>query len=140
MSFISLATLARFAHAFGREGKDFGTLNVLSSPHPVPAELQLTGQLREFYAHAGFDKLTIGGAFHLMVATLAGLPEAQVGWRWVQDRRSGKVTEDPTWNKDWLVFCDRNGDALFADLSQEESPISGSRGTTTHWLARWNPS
>ena len=117
--------IARFASTVGRDGKDTTDAQVVPVPLPPPADLPLTGELATFYAELGFDKLVVGGEFFFKLIASARLKSAQVGWRWTSNSLTHDLLENPKWNESWVVFGDRNGDALMAKTTQRNCPVFG---------------
>jgi len=119
-------TLKQFALTFGRNGFDIGSIEI--DPNPIEIdEPQLEGELKEFYSLSKFNELIIGGAFFLEICSLEELSEAQIGWRFNINPKNGNITEDTKyWNKNWVVFGDRNGDAIFCKQDIEKNPVYGS--------------
>lgn len=120
-----IEAITRFASTVGRNGKDTTDVQVVPTPIPPPDDLSLTGELAVFYARLGFEKLTIGGEFFLKIVASSRLKNAQTGWRWISKAPSQELLENPKWDKNWVVFGDRNGDALIAKTSQSNCPVFG---------------
>jgi len=64
----------------------------------------------------------------LKLFPLDWLEAAQQGWRWIHDTQ-GSVTENPVWNKHWIVIADRNGDAIVVDSSTAGGAVTGHIGS-----------
>ncbi len=123
---ISLDTaLADFATAFAAGSDNFGAVE-FRSPEPVVEPIPLGPILRHYYARLRLiDKPMVAGALHLGLFTLDQLETAQHGWRWVRDK-GGPVTDNPTWNKHWIIIADRHGDAICVDDSTLDGVVWGS--------------
>lgn len=118
--------IQRFVNEFNQEERNFGKLTVRSEKKDVQEELLPEGELKTFYTIVDFDKLTVGNTFFLDVAALADLPRYQEGWRWDYDTDPTGKEDTEDWNPMWLVFGDRNGDALFAKVGNEITPVFAS--------------
>jgi len=57
--------------------------------------------------------------------SLGRLSESQKGWRWISNSDKNLVEDNENWNENWLVFGDRNGDALFVKTDNPLSPVFG---------------
>lgn len=62
---------------------------------------------------------------------LQQLEEALIGWRWIDAQHN----EDPSWDADYIIFAERNGDVLFCDFSLDECPVYGSIQKVNYKLA-----
>lgn len=114
-----------FASAVARFEKKFGTIALRSSV-AIDLPFQLGDALSEFYSRLGLrDKPAIGGSLHIMLFPLEQLASAQEGWRWISSR-DGSRSEDMNWPANWVVFADRNGDAIVADVASSGAAIQGS--------------
>lgn len=126
--------LKQFALTFGRDGIDIGNIKVEASSIEI-SEPELNGELKEFYSLLNFEELTIGGEQFLEIFPLGKLQEAQNGWMYVTDSKTGGISEDTVnWNKDWIVFGDRNGDAIFCKQDTANNPVYGSIQKTRNLL------
>jgi hypothetical protein len=114
-----------FATAFAAGSDNFGTVE-FRSPQPIVEPFPLGAILKGYYARLRLEnKPQVAGAMQLRLWTLDELETAQHGWRWVRDK-SGPATDNPNWNKHWIVIADRNGDAIFVDDSAPDGVVSGS--------------
>ncbi|TXI13128.1 MAG: hypothetical protein E6Q66_10530 [Pedobacter sp.] len=119
-------TLKQFALSFGREGVDNGNIKIKAHPITI-SEPQLKTELKEFYSLSNFDELIIGGELFMEIFPIEKLSKAQDGWRFITNPRDKSISEDTDhWNKDWIVFGDRNGDAIFCKQDINNAPVYGS--------------
>jgi len=111
----------KFAATFGRGGVDEGALGYAGS-----AISKERDALEEFYQVLEFEGfISVVGLFSLDIIGLRELAGAQEGWGLVM--RDGELRPDTVnWNENWVVFGDRNGDALFYDKS--DGSVHGSVG------------
>jgi len=101
--------LKKFKDTFGRKGADIGDLNFNENS-------KKSNQLDLFYETLLFDKiLTIGGEFFINFIPYSSLAKAQEGWYNIQTRDNNWITDDKQWNKDWVVFANRNDDAIYCN-------------------------
>jgi len=102
--------LERFVEVFGREDYDIGKVT-------LSGEDAETDSLDSLYKILNFEKplVTVGELF-LTIEPQFNLEKAQLGWYKIKHEESW-VSDDKLWNKDWIVFGDRNGDAIFYDKS-----------------------
>lgn len=128
-----LDAITRFLEVFNQEEKNFGALHLLDSEQVVPDKLLPVGQLQTFYAQVEFDELIVGSTFFLEIAALADLPRYQEGWRWVYDADPAGREDTEHWQPSWLVFGDKDGDALFTKLLDTKSPVFGSLQKTEEY-------
>lgn len=116
--------LLEFAGVFGREG-DLGGVEFQAGRRVAwPEALPSNGAVAAFYGELTFSTLIVNGVFFCQLHALEKLPRAQEGWRLVAGP-DGQLTPNPNWPPSWLVIGDRNGDAIIADVSQEDGPIYG---------------
>lgn len=118
-------TLKNFSSAFSKgklnHGKVYYREHIsISGPFPLgPA-------LHEYYSHLDMaDSPAVGGAMQLQLFELNRIESAQAGWRWIRDK-SGNTIENKNWQENWVIFADRNGDALFVDTQTEFGTVYGS--------------
>jgi hypothetical protein len=124
MSDLSQA-IETFASAVARFEKKFGTI-ALRSAASVDPPFPLGDALTAFYSRLELrDKPEIGGKMHIKLFPLEQLASAQEGWRWISSR-DGSRSEDASWPASWVVFADRNGDAIVADAVSPNAAIQGS--------------
>jgi len=117
--------IAMFATSVEHFEKKFG---VIAPREPVAIEspLALGDALGQFYSRLDLrDKPEIGGKMHIKIVPPSQLPAAQEGWRWITGR-DGQRTEDPAWPATWIVFADRNGDAIAVDTASPQGAVYGS--------------
>lgn len=120
--------LKNFAAAFAAGSNNFGDVQ-LRSPQPITEPIPLGPVLVDYYARLElFDSPIVGGALQLQLWTLDDLETSQHGWRWIRDK-GGPVTDNPNWNKHWIVIGDRNGDAIFVDDSTDDGTVYGAIGS-----------
>lgn len=109
-----LAAITAFLGEFNQDEHNFGAPKLLPQLRAIPTETLPTSQLQTFYASVEFEQLIIGRAFFLEIASFAKLARYQEGWGWVYDADHPAGRPDTEyWQLNWLVFGDRNGDALF---------------------------
>jgi hypothetical protein len=70
----------------------------------------------------------VGGRLLLKLFPLDWLEAAQHGWRCIRSK-GGPCTENPIWNKHWIVIADRNGDALVVNDSTASGIVTGHIGS-----------
>jgi hypothetical protein len=114
--------VARFAEEFNNEEKNFGTIVIRSEERAVLDYFLIDSELREFYAKAEFDELIIGNNFFLEIAALNQIARFQEGWEGMDHIKLVSDKDD----KSWIVFGDRNGDAIFSKSEDVKSPVFGS--------------
>ncbi|MGB1216863.1 MAG: hypothetical protein ACPG5P_03260, partial [Saprospiraceae bacterium] len=99
--------LKEFSDLFGRDGIDIGNIefkNIKISNTP----------LEIFYEVLLFDNtLTVVGDFLIHITPLNMLNEKQKGWYLCKDKNNRWYEDNENWNKEWIVFGDRNGDAIY---------------------------
>jgi hypothetical protein len=117
--------LKKFADVFNDFEGNFGVIQ-FRAPVQLMEPLPLGSALREYYSRLLLDNNpSIGKKMHLILFTLDKLVGAQSGWRWGVDR-TGKQVEDANWKSSWIVFADRNGDAVFVDTETINGSVYGS--------------
>ncbi|MGW8391837.1 hypothetical protein [Pseudoduganella sp. HUAS MS19] len=120
--------LKNFADAFAAGAENIGTVEY-RAPQPIVEPIPLGAVLRDYYERLRFsDRPLVGGRLLLKLFPLDWLEAAQHGWRWVPSK-SGPLTENPVWNKHWIVIADRNGDALVVDDSTASGVVTGHIGS-----------
>lgn len=116
---------AAFATSVDHFEKKFGII-ALGEPVSVESPLVLGEALGKFYSRLDLrDKPGIGGKMHIKIFPPSQLPAAQEGWRWIVGR-DGQRIEDPGWPVTWIVFADRNGDAIVVDTASPRGAVYGS--------------
>ena len=126
--------LKNFADAFAAGSQSLGMLEY-RVPQPFTEPIPLGPVLKDYYARLRMiDTPQVGGELLLMLFMLDELEAAQHGWRWVRDR-AGPVTENPNWNKHWIVIADRNGDAIVVDDSTPGGMVLGHIGPRNFKIA-----
>lgn len=101
--------------AFGRNGVDTGAFEIVDKEELVTESL-----LEAFYQLTSFERvLTIGGEFFLNIQPEKRLKDAQKGWYIILDKEGKVVNDDLKWNKDWVVFANRNDDAIYYDRKDD---------------------
>lgn len=123
---MSLETaLNNFALSFASGSNNLGTIE-FRTPQPIVEPWPLGPVLKAYYAQLRMsEKPHVGGALHLMLFTIDDLERVQYGWRWIRDKQ-GIDSENPNWNKHWVIIADRDGDAIFVDDSTPDGAVSGS--------------
>lgn len=121
-----MQAITLFAQEFNNGEDNFGTITILPEERTTQFEPALRGQLRTFYASVDFDELIIGNTFFLEIATADKLPRYQEGWLYVFTNGQKEYEDTQNWRESWVVFGDRNGDAIFSKLEDDNSPIYGS--------------
>lgn len=126
--------LTDFAAAFAAGESNLGTV-LFRPPQPITEPIPLGSILREYYGRLELaEKPIVGGALQLRLWTLDELETNQHGWRWIRVK-GGPVTEDPNWNKNWVVVADRNGDAIIVDISTANGTVYGAIGSRNFKIA-----
>jgi len=64
------------------------------------------------------------------IETKVKLMDAQLGWYKIRDEQGNEVNDDQNWNKDWIVFADRNGDAIY--YNRLDKSVNGSIDKVVH--------
>lgn len=120
--------LKNFASAFAAGPDNFGTVQY-RAPQPVAGPIPLGAILTQYYATLEIgDKAQVSGVLLLHLFALDRIDSAQHGWRWVRDK-DGPVTENPLWNRDWVVIADHHGDAIIVDESSAGGTVVGAIGS-----------
>jgi hypothetical protein len=120
--------LKNFADAFAAGTENIGTVEY-RPPQPFVEPIPLGAVLRDYYERLRFsDRPLVGGRLLLKLFPLDWLEAAQHGWRWIRNN-NGLVTENPIWNKHWIVIADRNGDAIVVDNSTPGGVVTGHIGS-----------
>lgn len=126
--------LKRFAQAFASGSRNDGVFEHRNA-QAVVAPIEIGPVLKEMYSHVRMgDDPQVGGRLLLSFFDVTDLERAQHGWRWVTDDR-GVESENPDWMKNWIVFADRNGDALIVDDSDPEGKVYGNIGGDNFFIA-----
>jgi hypothetical protein len=101
--------LRNFIDVFGRDGMDIGNPSFSENSNKI-------NQLDLFYETLLFNKvLTIGGEFFINIIPFSNLTKAQEGWYNIKTKDNNWITDDKKWNKDWVVFANRNDDAIYCN-------------------------
>lgn len=99
--------LKKFATTFGRDGKDIGEIIVNDN-------VDETDSFEFFYKTLLFDKvLTIYGELFINIFSFSELSKAQEGWSKIRTTTGEWIDDEKKWKKEWVVFAERNGDAIF---------------------------
>ncbi|NWA71363.1 hypothetical protein HX775_05445 [Serratia proteamaculans] len=116
--------LIELVKTFENSSQSMGSIRYSSVEVPSSKiALRISGQIEHFYKHIIMEKKpTLGGDFSMQFFEPEKLKDALVGWRWI----GPQGIEDPSWSKDYIIFADRNGDALFCDVSDDKCPVYGS--------------
>ncbi len=126
--------LTSFTAAFAAGSSNSGIVQ-FRSPRQIAEPMPLGPILRDYYARLELgDKPIVGGALQLRLWTLDELETNQHGWRWIR-HKGGPVTEEPTWNKHWIVIADRNGNAIIVDDSTAGGTVYGAIGSYNFKIA-----
>ncbi|OWP85576.1 hypothetical protein BWK60_13390 [Flavobacterium covae] len=106
--------LKNFVSTFGRDNTDLGKVNFVDQNN-VPED-----SLDALYHYLQFDEsLVIGGELYIDIYPKAMQEKIQEGWYILKD--NGQVIyDDVNWNKDWVVFATRHGDAIYFDRNNGE--------------------
>jgi hypothetical protein len=98
--------LKAFSNLFGRSGVDIGQVEFKDDGE--------TNDLDAFYGHLSFSNvLTVGGEMFINIPPYDKLSKSQEGWYLIRDKSGQVVNDDVHWNKDWIVFANRNDDAIY---------------------------
>lgn len=101
--------LKNFASIFGRDNTDLGKVNFVDKNN-VPDD-----SLDMLYHYLQFDKsLVIGGELYIDIYPKGMQKKIQEGWYILKDNGI-EIYDDERWNKDWVVFATRHGDAIYFD-------------------------
>ncbi|CAM3555705.1 hypothetical protein BZK31_26625 [Pseudomonas floridensis] len=115
--------LKNFAERFNKSEQSTGKIFFRDTPKEIvngSLSLMLSGEVEQFYTQLEMeDNPTIGGDFFLQIFMINQLEKAQDGW-------SGPDDETLPWMNSFVVFADRNGDALVFDSAQKNPSIYGS--------------
>lgn len=118
-------SISNFAESFSKSSQSMGTLKRAIPSVMISEDItrgRLTGQAKEFYSGVYMgDMPTLRGDFFFQLFSVAELETAQDGWNSV-----GSEEVDLGWKDSYVVFADRNGDALAFDSSCDVSPVYGS--------------
>ncbi|WP_338815832.1 hypothetical protein V9L05_23995 (plasmid) [Bernardetia sp. Wsw4-3y2] len=109
-------SLKLFSTVFSRQEINMGTLNYND------ILVDSNESIEQVYELLSFNQaLTIGG--EMFITIKADLAKAQEGWYLIKNKQGEWEKNDASWNKDWIVFADRSGDAIFYD--KESKTIKG---------------
>jgi hypothetical protein len=126
--------LKNFADAFAAGSENTGTVEY-RAPQQFTAPFPLGALLTDYFAKLRLaDKPQVGGQLLLTLFMIDELKAAQHGWRWIS-QKGGPVTDNPVWNKSWVVIGDRHGDALVVDDSTVGGTVSGNIGPLNFKIA-----
>ncbi|WP_298481352.1 hypothetical protein [uncultured Maribacter sp.] len=113
--------LKKFSLTFGREDEDYGTIMF----NEVELKQKELDDLSLFYEYLKFDKhFTIGGEFFMNIQPSSNIKKSQNGWYFITDSNGKTLNDDTNWDKNWIVFGDRNGDAIY--FNKNDKGIYGS--------------
>lgn len=88
--------------------------------HPNSGFSGISGEIKLFYTHVKLEESpTLGGDFFLQFFMLDEIEGAQSGW-------AGPDDDALQWRQSFILFGDRNGDALVYDSANQKSPVYGS--------------
>ncbi|ENR9722592.1 hypothetical protein ACEYZD_000482 [Klebsiella aerogenes] len=114
------SSLQNFIETFQKSKRSMGVMsyseeNLGCSNHDIP----LHGDMLYFYEHTILeDKPTFGGDFFIQIIEMYDLGNIQSGWL------IPNGTND--WDKNYVIFAERNGDVLFCDVLDDNSAVYGS--------------
>ena len=87
--------------------------------NPEIGDIRLRGSLLEYFSILDTsDAPVVGNFLSIGLCSFSGLMNAQDGWRWIFEK--GKHVRNKSWHDDWVIFADRNGDAIFCDQGTGE--------------------
>ncbi len=108
-----IEALIKFNNVFGRNKTDLGNFSIIDD---AVKNAECTDELEQFYSLISFDNvLIIGGEFFLTIQPKTKLDRAQEGWYIILNKEGKPQNDDTKWNKDWVVFANRNDDAVYFD-------------------------
>ena len=100
--------LKEFVKIFGQNRKNYG---VVSFSDKISLKLD---SLEIFYENVIFSEfITVGGLMFVNIDPLTELQNSQLNWYKIRDGKGNLVNDDQNWNKDWIVFANRNDGAIF---------------------------
>lgn len=100
--------LKEFVKIFGQNRKNYG---VVSFSDKISLKLD---SLEIFYENVIFSEfITVGGLMFVNIDPLTELQNSQLNWYKIRDGKGNLVNDDQNWNKDWIVFANRNDYAIF---------------------------
>ena len=106
--------LKDFVSTFGRDNTDLGKVNFVDKNDAPESSLDL------LYHHLLFDKpLVIGGELYIDIYPKGMQEKIQEGWYVLKENGKEKY-DDVNWNKNWVVFATRHGDAIYFDKNSGE--------------------
>ncbi len=115
--------LKNFASTFGRDNTDIGKVKFVDKSNVPENSLDI------LYHYLQFDKsLVIGGELYIDIYPKEMQEKIQEGWYILKDNRH-VIYDDINWNKDWVVFATRHGDAIYLDRVSGE--VCGSINKTS---------
>ncbi|WP_043706878.1 hypothetical protein [Tenacibaculum ovolyticum] len=117
--------IKKFILIFGRDNTDIGEVKF------IDINCSSENSLNLLYDYLEFDKtITIGGELYIDLYPKRMQSKVQEGW-YVLRSNEGEKYDDLNWNKDWIVFATRNGDAIYFDKTSKE--VYGSINKTTRF-------
>lgn len=113
--------IKKFVDRFNISDQSMGSMSYLDfTSNASNLYAPINGEAKEFYSCVKLeDTPTIGGDFYLQLFTADEIENAQSGW-------TGPDDETLPWKKSFVLFGDRNGDAVVFDSAQPLSPVYGS--------------
>lgn len=119
--------LQDFCGNFGRADIDFGLVEYkLNGNGPWPLGVGAGSDLAKFYTDTIFhDKPSLGGFFRFDLVAIDQIEDVLQGWRYIKSEKNIRKI-DENWLETWLIFGDKDGDAIFADVAVSRSPVWGS--------------
>lgn len=110
------SALTDFCATFRRSPENTGVVTVRPDAVPINEPFPLGESLHSYFSILALeDRPQVAGRINLFLFDLDMLETAQHGWRWIRDK-SGKLLENTAhWHHTWIVFAERNGDAVSID-------------------------
>ncbi|WP_036932244.1 hypothetical protein [Prevotella sp. HUN102] len=106
-----IEVLRKMNDIFGRNKTDLGTFSIIDD---TTKDVDCADELEQFYFFSVFDEvLIIGGEFFLIIQPKEKIDKAQEGWYRILNNEGEWQTDNIKWNKDWIVFANRNDDAVY---------------------------
>ncbi len=109
-------SLKQFSIVFSRQEINMGSVSYNDT------SIDSDESIEQVYELLSFDQaLTIGG--EMFITIKPDLSKAQEGWYLIKNKQGDWENNDASWNKNWVVFADRSGDAIFYD--KESKKVNG---------------
>lgn len=101
-------TLEKFAYTFNKSGENIGYIKF------TEASQCIDDQLSFFYKTLRFEQnIYLTGAMLMEIISIENLEKAQEGWFFIRDENSNLIEDHKRWDREWVVFATRHGDAIF---------------------------